>query len=135
MCFATSEFYRKGRVGQRGGNFSLVGDYVRLIVESAAGCRDTTAWVMNDNCVFGGINDLQDIVNISLLPNPVNDVLQVNYQLQTNSAVTISVIDISGRKVMNGIIENQYRGKQQMGINVSELANGVYIINISAGNV
>ncbi len=86
---------------------------------------------MNDNCIYGGINDLQDIVNVSLLPNPVNDVLQVNYLLQTNSAVTISVIDISGRKVMNGIIENQYRGKQQMGINVSELANGVYIINIS----
>ncbi|MFN8323720.1 MAG: T9SS type A sorting domain-containing protein [Chitinophagales bacterium] len=121
----------QGPGSPRGGNFSLIGNYVRLIVESAAGCRDTTAWVLNDNCQYGGINDLQDIVNISLLPNPVNDVLQVNYSLQINSIVTISVMDMSGRRVLNSLVENQYRGTQQKGVNVSELANGIYIVHIS----
>ena len=73
-------------------------------------------------------NELADSLNF--YPNPVQNELTIKNSrgIQIN---TIELFDISGRRVKN-ILVNQ--NNTNMNINLSDLSNGVYIINIISDN-
>jgi hypothetical protein len=60
--------------------------------------------------------------NISFYPNPVNSILSIEMEkLDKNTKFTIT--DLNGRIIMNAeLLENK--------INVSELTNGMYFLNL-----
>lgn len=66
--------------------------------------------------------------NVSIYPNPVNDVLNINIKDLTGSDVAIKVIDTNGREVYNNIITNF---QNENSIDLSSLASGIYIINLT----
>ena len=76
-----------------------------------------------------GISDFAN-ATISIYPNPVNDVLNVAIE-NTTSTVNSSVIDITGK-----IVATQILGNGANSVNLSTVANGVYILRIvdNAGN-
>ena len=61
----------------------------------------------------------------NIFPNPANDKIVINTSLETSSTILLQIYDWSGRlaKTMN-CIENQ-------SINISDLANGIYLAKIS----
>ena len=65
--------------------------------------------------------------NILLYPNPTNSILHVNLQETTESLDTIIIYDIIG-KVIKTISGNR---TQQTSINVGDLSQGVYMIEIT----
>lgn len=65
-------------------------------------------------------------------PNPFNPVTTINYQVSSNSHVTIMVYDILGREVKKLIDEDETPGKYQSTFDASGLASGVYYYRMCA---
>ena len=66
-------------------------------------------------------------------PNPVKDILTVEYALLSNVSVTsLGIYDING-KLLKSIPITKQLGIEK--INVSDLANGTYIISFGADGV
>ncbi|MEP0007522.1 MAG: T9SS type A sorting domain-containing protein [Balneola sp.] len=69
-------------------------------------------------------------------PNPFNPSTTIAYGVPNTGKVTLEVFDILGRKVatlLNG--ENKTAGRYTLHFNASNLASGMYIYRLRAGNV
>ncbi|MBN9311986.1 MAG: T9SS type A sorting domain-containing protein [Chryseobacterium sp.] len=89
---------------------------------SGAWTAGTTDYVFNLICAPLAVNDSAN-AKFSLYPNPVKDFLNVS----TNSKLdAVSIHNISGQKVASKIVDNR--------IDMSKLAAGVYVVNITLAN-
>jgi hypothetical protein len=65
-------------------------------------------------------------------PNPFNPSTIINYQLPTNSHVTLKVFDVLGREVATLVNEVKSAGKYEVEFNAKLLSSGVYLYRLSA---
>jgi hypothetical protein len=67
-------------------------------------------------------------------PNPFNRMTEISYELMNGSEVTIEVMDLTGRKVMD--IREGYKpsGKHNLTIDAVNLQSGVYFYTLRAGS-
>ncbi|TVZ55429.1 putative secreted protein (Por secretion system target) [Lutibacter sp. Hel_I_33_5] len=74
------------------------------------------------------INEIKELKNIFVYPNPINNFLKID--LQNLSQVDVKIFDLNGKLILK---ENEYSSNQS--INTSKLSNGVYFVRIlSQGN-
>lgn len=87
----------------------------------------------NGNTVFikNNIINFSDRFNFVLHPNPFNLSFKINFNLQNNSKVRLTLFDVSGRKVREIENNNLNSGEHQYLVNTPELSSGVYFINVS----
>ena len=69
-----------------------------------------------------GIEDIKEVVDIEVYPNPVKDKLYVNGSVEY---VSFSMKDVLGREILNGVFTNS--------IDVTQLNSGVYFIVLNFG--
>jgi Pyruvate/2-oxoacid:ferredoxin oxidoreductase gamma subunit len=69
--------------------------------------------------------------NVSIYPNPVKDVLNVNVK-DFSGDVSVKVIDINGREVFTQKISNVNNSNA---INLSSLAAGIYVLKLQGENL
>lgn len=67
------------------------------------------------------------------IPNPANDITRVNYTLNSANAVSLRVIDMTGREVMNISEGTQVAGEHSIEIDVRDLSSGVYTYTMTVG--
>jgi hypothetical protein len=67
-------------------------------------------------------------------PNPFNPATTINYQLPSNSMVTIKVYDILGNEIKTLVNEYKQAGRYNVSFDASKLSSGVYIYRITAGD-
>lgn len=82
-----------------------------------------------------GVNEInQNIANLSIMPNPVAN--RMNVSFSTESAVSnITISNLQGQ-IVKTISENTVKGENNIEINTTELVSGVYFFTIaSATNV
>jgi len=82
-----------------------------------------------------GFSELPRSYQISNYPNPFNPVTVINYQLPVHSEVRLEVFDMLGRHVAlltNGVME---AGTHEVTFDASNLASGVYLYRLTAGQV
>lgn len=68
-------------------------------------------------------------------PNPFNPSTSINFGVPTSGKVTLEVFDVLGRKVatlING--ENKVAGRHTINFDAKNLASGMYIYRLQAGN-
>jgi 1,4-alpha-glucan branching enzyme len=71
--------------------------------------------------------------NMMLFPNPAQTETAIAYSLPENTAVTVEVFDMIGRKIATlAQNENQAAGIQQIDYNTADLPQGTYLIRLSA---
>ena len=106
------------------------GDYL-VTLKVMSPCGDSTiAKTVN---VVGnvGVNEVQNVNNVSLYPNPTSDVTNVSFDLTENTNVTINLFDISGRVVKTIPTQFLTSGNNNITIQTSDVNAGVYFANIS----
>lgn len=67
-------------------------------------------------------------------PNPVSGMTTFTYSLPENSQMSLALFDMSGKKVLNLVAEQQNRGTHVMTADLSKLGTGIYFCRLSAGN-
>lgn len=108
------------------------GGYYRVIVSGLnSGCTDTSRFILVPTCV--GFYELSNEVRMTLMPNPANEVLNVSYYLNSAAVVSLSIIDLTGRKISEVINEPQTSGKHEHQIQLSRLTAGIYLLNFTNG--
>lgn len=71
--------------------------------------------------------------SLSAYPNPASGNVFVNYSLSTPATVSIEVYDVLGSKLRQ-TVNDQEAGGHHSTINLEKLPDGVYFLQIRAGN-
>lgn len=119
----------RGDAGNNGdaGDAFIQNDIVYLTVD--------TGDVINYVCPAVSVNDIEEKVNnVTLFPNPSQHVVNLKFNLKQASNVVIAVTNIMGQEVisLNNATNN---GQHKVELNVSDLTNGIYFVNIKVDDV
>ena len=77
------------------------------------------------------VSDIQDdvLASAQLFPNPVQDQISLQFELESAVKLTFSVYDITGRKIQQSLTnENFTEGKHNIQLDASMLSQGSYIL-------
>jgi hypothetical protein len=72
--------------------------------------------------------------NFKLYPNPIYQEFKTEFELSTNSKISIDIFDIQGKLLKTLFNGNAIAGKNQFTFNKSNLGIGTYLIIISSNN-
>lgn len=122
-----------------GNHWTIGGGSAKILYNSGKDTLNYDASEVNVEYVFfTDINDEDISVNSFSLsqnyPNPFNPSTTINYQIPNESLVTIKVYDILGKEVTTLVNENKAAGKYSINFDAKNLASGVYLYRIKAGN-
>ena len=111
-----------------GYTFPAGGAYtVTLVVTNACGSDTATLSLPDVSMVENALSR-----SLKLYPNPAKDVLNVELNLEGKDDVTVRIIDVSGKEVIAATHAKDDK-KMEASIDLSELAKGVYMIEVSDG--
>lgn len=108
---------------------NLAGGAYGVIVTDANGCSASAFVTVG---VYTGINDVKEITNLSIYPNPASSNLTVALSLEKESDVTIEFRDILGRILTSQKFANETEIRSS--IDVSSWAAAVYTVQIKTAN-
>ncbi|MDD5569633.1 MAG: T9SS type A sorting domain-containing protein [Bacteroidales bacterium] len=111
--------------------------YVMVKAENGAG-------LLSDSVISDGqmvqnptaINELTDIFNLSVFPNPFSKNITIKYELNKNQEVEIKLADVLGKEIIIENKINQIAGRHSILIDAEAmgLAKGIYILKIRTEN-
>lgn len=98
--------------------------------------NDWETWVAEITGTGGttGITNDTQSDNFKLYPNPIYQEFKTEFELSTNSKISIDILDIQGKLVKTLFNGNAISGKNIFTFNKSNLEIGTYFINISSNN-
>jgi len=70
---------------------------------------------------------------LSIYPNPAADLLHINCQVSETALTSVCIYDLSGKKMESNSYGNIIPGSQTFELNTSNLAPGIYILQINSG--
>ncbi len=80
------------------------------------------------------INEVLLADDISIYPNPVMNTANIEFNLYSDSDVSIAVFDILGKNVMNLFEGEMMSGSNNVQMNVGELNEGIYFVKLQMSN-
>ncbi|MDB5283610.1 MAG: hypothetical protein JWO06_2685 [Bacteroidota bacterium] len=105
----------------------------QVLVGDSLGCSQAdTVRVGQNNAPCTGVNDIPQLQQLVILPNPAHEVMNLTYELDEQLLLNIGIYDLSGRKVQSVLTETETKGKQAHFINVKDLAVGNYVLNFTS---
>lgn len=76
------------------------------------------------------VSEIENNLGMSVYPNPTSTSATVAFALSNESAVTLSVTDLSGKVVFSNALGTVI-GAQKVTVNTDSLTSGVYMVNVS----
>lgn len=73
------------------------------------------------------------ISNLSIYPNPANDLLNISFEVKSKSIINMDITDITGRQVAT-IMNEKQNGLVTKYYNTEALADGIYFISIKTND-
>ena len=75
------------------------------------------------------------VSNVQVYPNPITDQINLRYNVNKNSSVTIKIMDILGNEVMTLFSQRVDPGEQKFTFNLNnKLTSGFYFVRLVAGS-
>ena len=121
-------------------SFHLITDdlYFDVIFNSYTGGNNGGGFSYTRTQYVLSIDETANLIKVYSLnqnyPNPFNPVTTISYDIPTESNVTLTIYDITGRMVKALINETQQAGMKQIMWNATDVSSGVYIYRIQAGD-
>jgi hypothetical protein len=114
--------------------YTASGTYtVVLTVNDTTGCASTAQFAEVVNVTIGlEENDLSK--SLSVYPNPTNNSTKVSFNAPGNQSAVIRILELSGKEVIR-VEENQLNGQYNGELNLAKLSRGVYMLEISSGDL
>jgi Secretion system C-terminal sorting domain len=82
-----------------------------------------------------GLEENKELAGLSIFPNPTaSGILNVNYELNVSGTSRIELLDVLGNKLQIVDLGKIAAGKVTRSIDVSNLSNGLYFVNIIHNN-
>ena len=81
---------------------------------------------------YAGIRENQKTINFSVFPNPANDLLHIQLNTTTKNHTEIMLFNVVGTLTRKAEI---FSGRQQLSIDISNLAPGTYFLKVSENNI
>ncbi|HCS20614.1 MAG TPA: hypothetical protein DIW47_08640 [Bacteroidetes bacterium] len=89
-----------------------------------------------------GVNSAEEILmesnnivsSLENIPNPVSNLMKINFELAQDADVAITLFDITGKEVLSLKKGIQAKGKNSVEVDVSSLASGMYSYSFKAGD-
>lgn len=97
---------------------------------------DLSPWITWETPELEGASVSPPIGDFNLIrndPNPFSSVTTIDYYLEKESHVQLSVYDITGNKIRTLLSKKQSAGKQAARFDGSELPSGIYICTLKVG--
>ena len=93
--------------------------------------------VFPQNSLLSSINDKKIVedFNLNIYPNPSKGFVNINFELNENSPVSIRIYNMNGQ--FSDVLKNESslsKGKHEFSVDLSSLANGVYFIILNTKN-
>ncbi|WP_298555438.1 M64 family metallopeptidase [uncultured Algibacter sp.] len=92
----------------------------------------SVTWTINYSSL--GVDDIESEANnynISLYPNPANNVLNLKFESNSISELKVEIISIDGKRLTSTTLSNY----ENTLIDISKFSQGIYITNFYSGNV
>jgi len=97
---------------------------------------DLSPWIPWDTPELEGASVSPPVGDFNLIrndPNPFSSVTTIDYYLEKENHVQLSVYDITGKKIRTLLSEQQSAGKKTLIFDGSELPSGIYICTLEVG--
>ena len=93
-------------------------------------------WIAQVNGVSIGINDQDDHESnpIKIYPNPVYDIMNVEFTLASRAEIQIVILDQQGKLVKILLKDTVPQGRNSFSFNKGALSNGVYFVRVTSDN-
>ena len=75
-----------------------------------------------------------NVLSLSNMPNPAVNSTVIRYELKDAAPVELSLVDITGKKVLSRSEGMREQGNHQLTVDISRLAPGMYFYTLTAGN-
>ncbi len=73
-------------------------------------------------------------LDFRIYPNPATSSATLSFQSEQGKSLVLSIVDINGKTVLNRELDNLKPGENQIGLNLSELQNGIYNCRLTSSN-
>ena len=93
------------------------------IVGNAEGCDSQEE--VQEHCLTK-IEEYVSKEDLNIYPNPLESTAMIQYNLQTNSQVSLRILDLTGQETVTLVNEVQQQGEHQVVFNTGNLPAGIY---------
>lgn len=73
----------------------------------------------------------KEMIQVEAFPNPTSDYVQVSFDLMDDAKVNLELYNMNGTRVIKVLSGSVEKGKQSQSIDMSALANGLYVLKLS----
>lgn len=112
--------------------YAIPGKYIVILEVSSACASDTKSDTVE--IITSGLDHDSFSEKLLIFPNPAQDNINVQFRDDHSKAVTIKILDVSGKNILTEIMYN-IKAKDKFTINTTDLSPGTYFIQISGENI
>jgi hypothetical protein len=109
-------------------------DVVSLASDAATPTIVRAPVVRLDFQSYVGTEEMENVSGVTLAPNPFTNSTEINFNLNQNDEVTVTVTDLAGKNVLTIPAATFEAGTHSISIAGNTLNNGVYNCTIKVGN-
>lgn len=91
-------------------------------------------WIAEISASTIGIETISKDKNLQVYPNPIFEEFKIEFELATNTKISINIYNTQGKLVKSLYEGSAYIGKNQFTFNKSNLEIGTYFLNITSNN-
>ena len=76
-----------------------------------------------------GVNEINTSENMAVYPNPASDLITLSFDRTNNQKIILNVYNVIG-----GLVKTELLKQNQQQVNIYDLNNGIYIVEIKAND-